>query len=153
MSARWSLRPPLPQHALRAQADGYRAIEFKAGGRLYLRTRNDNDFSVRYPGVVAGLAALPDDTIIDGEIVAFDQESRPSFNVLQNYGSSPRRVIFYLFDLMVLRGKDVISEPLERRQLLLQKQVLPRLKEPLRYAGVLDAALPDLVASVRAQGP
>jgi bifunctional non-homologous end joining protein LigD len=73
--------------------DGYRAIAFKSAGRLYLRSRNDNDFSVRYPEVGAGLAGLPDDTVIDGEIVAFDEQGRPSFNVLQNYGSSRRRPV------------------------------------------------------------
>jgi len=51
-----------------------------------LRSRNDNDFSVRYAGVTAALAKLPDDTIVDGEIVALDAAGKPSFNVLQNYG-------------------------------------------------------------------
>ena len=53
--------------------DGYRAIAFKAGGKIHLRSRNDKDFAVRYPAVVAGLAKLPNDTIIDGEVVAFDE--------------------------------------------------------------------------------
>lgn len=145
--------PNDPQRwAYELKLDGYRAVAFKSASRLYLRSRNDNDFSVRYPAVVAGLAGLPDDTVIDGEIVAFDDEGRPSFNVLQNYGSAPRPVVFYVFDVMVLQGKDLMSEPLEHRQALLQKKVLPKLKEPVRYAGTLDASLPDLVASVRAQG-
>jgi bifunctional non-homologous end joining protein LigD len=133
--------------------DGYRAIAFKSKGKVYLRSRNDNDFSVRYPAVVTGLAGLPDETVIDGEVVAFDEEGRPSFNVLQNYGSSVAApVVFYAFDVMVLRGKDVMSEPLEKRQQLLETMVLPKLKEPVRYAGALNAALPDLVASVKAHG-
>src|SRR4030095_4675485 len=68
--------------------DGYRAIAFKRNGAVHLRSRNDNDFNARYPGVVAGLARLPDKTVVDAEIVAFDQEGRPSFNTLQNYGSA-----------------------------------------------------------------
>jgi bifunctional non-homologous end joining protein LigD len=132
--------------------DGYRAIAYKSGGALYLRSRNDNDFSRRYPAVFKGLAGLPDDTVIDGEVVAFDEEGRPSFNALQNSGSSATPTIFYVFDVMVLGGKDVMREPLERRQELLQRMVLPKLKEPVRYAGSLDAALPDLIASVKAQG-
>ena len=132
--------------------DGYRAVAFKSKDKVYLRSRNDNDFSGRYPAVVAGLAGLPDETVIDGEIVAFDEEGRPSFNVLQNYGSSAAPVVFYAFDVMVLGGKDVMSEPLEKRQQLLQTRVLPKLKEPVRYAGALNAALPDLVASVKAHG-
>src|SRR5688572_5743265 len=70
--------------------DGYRAIAFKRNGTVHLRSRNDNDFNVRYPGVVKALANMPSDTVIDGEVVAFDQEGRPSFNALQNYyGSAP----------------------------------------------------------------
>jgi bifunctional non-homologous end joining protein LigD len=132
--------------------DGYRAIAFKSNGKVHLRSRNDNDFSVRYPGVVAGLAGLPDETVVDGEVVAFDGDGRPSFNVLQNYGSSSAPVVFYGFDVMVLRGRDVMSEPLEDRQHLLETMVLPTLSEPVRYAGPLHAALSDLVASVKAHG-
>ena len=50
--------------------DGYRAIAFKRSGSVHLRSRNDNGFSGRYPGVVAALAKLPDNTVIDGEVVA-----------------------------------------------------------------------------------
>ena len=64
--------------------DGYRAIAFKTGGRVQLRSRNDNDFSGRYAGVVKGLAKLPNETVIDGEVIALDDEGRPSFNILQN---------------------------------------------------------------------
>src|SRR5882757_9100851 len=42
--------------------DGYRAIAFKTRGKLHLRSRNDNDFSLRYANVVKGLAKLPDET-------------------------------------------------------------------------------------------
>jgi bifunctional non-homologous end joining protein LigD len=53
---------------------------------------------------------------------------------------------------MMLAGRSVISEPLEARMALLEKKVLPKLKEPVRHLGALDAKLPDLVASVKAQG-
>jgi bifunctional non-homologous end joining protein LigD len=132
--------------------DGYRAIGFKTAGKLHLRSRNNKDFALRYPSVAAGLAKLPDETVIDGEVVAFDEEGRPSFNALQNYGSAPAPVVFYVFDVMVLAGKDVLSEPLESRRKLLETTVLPKLKEPVRYTGSLDARLSDLIASVKAQG-
>jgi bifunctional non-homologous end joining protein LigD len=66
----------LPDDAARwayeLKLDGYRAIAFKAGKKIHLRSRNDNDFSLRYPAVVKGLAKLPDETVIDGEIIALD---------------------------------------------------------------------------------
>jgi bifunctional non-homologous end joining protein LigD len=132
--------------------DGYRAIAFKSGGKLHLRSRNDKDFAVRYPAVVKALAKLPDDTVIDGEVVAFDEEGRPSFNALQNFGSSPAPVVYYVFDVMLLSGVDVRRQPLSARRVLLEKKVLPKLKEPIRYAEPLDASLPDLIRSVKETG-
>lgn len=132
--------------------DGYRAIAFKTGGRVHLRSRNDNDFSVRYPAVVKGLAELPDETVIDGEVVAFDQDGRPSFNALQSYGSSKAPVVYFVFDLMVLAGQEVMNRPLSARRTLLEQKVWPRLLEPVRYAAPLEAELPVLIESVKTQG-
>src|SRR5688572_13245068 len=68
--------------------DGYRAIAFKTAGKVYLRSRNNNDFAGRYPALVKALQGMPDETVIDGEVVALDKEGKPSFNLLQNAGSS-----------------------------------------------------------------
>jgi ATP-dependent DNA ligase len=82
----------------------------------------------------------------------FDDDGRPSFNALQNYGSAAAPVIYYVFDVMVLAGRDVMREALEKRRELLEQKVLPKLVEPVRYASSLDAALPVLVQSVKEQG-
>ena len=134
------------------KVDGYRAVAYKKDGKLYLRSRNDNDFAVRYASIVRALAPLPNETVIDGEVVAFDESGRPSFNMLQNYASSDVQLAFFVFDLMVLAGRDLTQEPLETRLELLQQKVLPKLAEPIRYLGVLDASLPDLIRSVKASG-
>jgi ATP-dependent DNA ligase len=81
-----------------------------------------------------------------------DEDGRPSFNILQNYGSSKAPVLYFVFDVMVLAGRDVMREPLEMRRELLEKKILPRLGEPVRYAAPLDASLPVLIESVQAQG-
>jgi len=133
--------------------DGYRAIAFKTGGQARLRSRNDNDLARRYPALATALQPLSDETVVDGEIVALDEAGRPSFNALQNYRSAAGApVIYYLFDVMVLGGRDLKGEPLSVRSGLLEKRVLPKLADPIRVSPVLNAALPDLVASVRAQG-
>ena len=132
--------------------DGYRAIAFKSGGRVQLRSRNDKEFGGKYPAIVKALAAMPDETVIDGEVVALDPAGRPSFNALQNYGSSATPLFYYVFDVLILAGEDVTSEQLVRRRELLQTRVLSKLDEPIRESPILDASLPDLIRSVKAQG-
>jgi ATP-dependent DNA ligase len=98
------------------------------------------------------LASLPDNTAVDGEIVALDETGKPSFNALQNYGNSKADLVFYIFDVMVLGGKDVMFEPLAKRRDLLEEKVLTKLAEPIRYSPALEASLADLIHSVKAQG-
>src|SRR5213593_1327321 len=86
--------PDSPQWLYELKLDGYRAIAFRRDGVVHLRSRNDNDFSARYPGGGKGLAEMPNNTVIDGEDIAFDDDGRPSFNALQNYGSAPAPVIY-----------------------------------------------------------
>jgi DNA ligase D-like protein (predicted ligase) len=131
--------------------DGYRAVAFKTGGKIRLRSRNDNDFAARYPSVVRGLANMPDESVIDGEIVAFDDDGRPSFNALQNL-SPAAAIVYYVFDVMMVDGHDVTTETLEKRRTLLERKVLPHLAEPVRYTGELNAGLRDLIHSVKTQG-
>src|SRR5580700_166746 len=102
--------------AYELKLDGYRALAIKTGGKVHLRSRNDNDFNVRYPGIVKALATMPDETAIDGEVVALDANGRPSFNTLQNYGSSGAPLHFFIFDLLILKGKDVMNEPRTNRR-------------------------------------
>src|SRR6185503_4972251 len=137
--------------AYELKLDGYRAIAFKSGGKVRLRSRNDNDFTNRYPSVIRGLAKLPDETVIDGELVALDGDGRPSFNALQNHSVSTP-VLFYVFDVMVLSGRDLRNEALEIRRRALEDKIIPTLAEPVRYASEINATLRDLVHSVKAQG-
>jgi bifunctional non-homologous end joining protein LigD len=115
--------------------DGYRALAMKRGGKIRPRSRNDNDFNLRYPGIVEALADMPDETVIDGEIVALDEGGRPSFISLQNYGSTGARLRFFIFDVLILNGKDVMGDPLMKRRELIEEHVLPMLADPIRFPG------------------
>jgi bifunctional non-homologous end joining protein LigD len=101
--------PEGPDWQYERKLDGYRALAIKSVGRVQLRSRNDNDFSTRYSGIVKALASMPDETVVDGEVVALDESGKPSFNALQNYGSGGATLNFYLFDVLVLKGQDVIA--------------------------------------------
>jgi hypothetical protein len=53
--------------------DRYRALAINSAGKLQLRSRNDNDFAVRYPAIAWAFRFLPDETVIDGEVVALGE--------------------------------------------------------------------------------
>jgi DNA ligase D-like protein (predicted ligase) len=146
-----NLPDDLTRWSYQLKLDGYRAIAFKTGGSVHLRSRNDNDFTHRYPAVVHGLSKMPNETVLDGEVVALDDDGRPSFNALQNFtpGTS---IVYYVFDVLVLDGRDVMGNTLEERQALLERKVLPSLAEPVRYTGELNAGVRDLIHSVKTQG-
>jgi len=144
--------PEAPDWLYELKLDGYRALAIKTAGKPLLRSRNDNDFSVRYPSIAKALAPLPDETVIDGELVALDESGRPSFSSLQNFGSPGTPIVYYAFDVLVLAGEDVRSQPLQKRRELLESRILPTLSEPIRYSPELDACLPVLIKSVREQG-
>jgi len=132
--------------------DGYRAIAFKTGNRVHLRSRNGKDFAQRYPALISALEPLPDETVADGEIVALDSSGRPSFNLLQNYAAREYTLAFYLFDLLILAGVDFRNETLETRRTLLRTRVMPRLTEPIRFSETIQASAAGLIRAVREQG-
>ena len=125
----------LPQGAdwLYEMLDGYRALAIKSGGKVQLRSRNDNDFTERYSSIAAALCTVPDETILDGELIALDEEGRPSFHRLQNYVSSKAALVFFIFDVLILRGRNVMREPLSERRALSGKArpSRPRGADPL----------------------
>jgi len=90
--------------------------------------------------------------VIDGEIVAYGSDGRPSFNVLQNHRGAGTELHFYAFDLLTLRGEGLTQEPLERRREILRAEVMPLLPGSIRYSETLEATPAELIEAVREQG-
>ena len=113
--------------------DGYRAIGAKREGKVQLYSRNNLDFREKFAEITEALAELPDDTVIDGEIVVVDSDGRPHFERLQNWAKEREGELrFYAFDLLWFKGHDVREAPLlERKQLL--RDALPK-NSALRYS-------------------
>lgn len=111
--------------------DGYRAIVSRDGGRIRARSRRGLDLLGRFPEV-AGLP-LPEGVVLDGEVIAFDEEGRPSFSLLQT--GAPTNLI--VFDVLY-RGGDLTSLPYEERREVLESLGLPPpivVPEPTRGSG------------------
>jgi DNA ligase D-like protein (predicted ligase) len=143
--------PEGPNWAYEVKLDGYRALGIKSNGRVQLRSKNNKDFSRKYMPVAAALAGLPDETVVDGEIVALES-GRPSFSSLQNYRSPNMPIIYYIFDVLVVSGRDVTAERLVKRRDLLRSRILPKLEHPVHECAQFNASLSDVIDAVRAQG-
>lgn len=109
--------------------DGVRALAYLRPGRLRLESRNLNEITDAYPEVRGILLDLGmREAVLDGEIVAFDAEGKPSFERLQSrmHVTSPSAikrlsksspVVYAIFDLLYLDGRSLLGLPYsERRQ-------------------------------------
>jgi bifunctional non-homologous end joining protein LigD len=111
--------------------DGVRALAYSRPGELRLESRNLNDITDSYPEIARLNRALSShEAILDGELVAFDERGRPSFQALQQRmhvasraqakrlaASTP--VTYVIFDLLWLDGHSLMALPyIQRRELL-----------------------------------
>ena len=144
--------PSGPEWSYELKLDGYRGLAIKTGGRRKLLSRNGKDLSTRFPEITRVLQPLPDDTMIDGEIVALDAEGRPSFSLLQNSRGRGHTIAFYAFDLLFLAGEDVKGLPLEARRQILRSKLMPRLGEPIRLSESFDVPADQLIRVIRESG-
>jgi len=103
------------------KVDGYRCLVGKDHSAVKLWSRRGNLFNQDFPGLARACAALPADTLVDGEVIALDQQGRISFNLLQHRRSQASAIRFYAFDLLVYKGHSTINLGIsERHDLLAQ---------------------------------
>jgi bifunctional non-homologous end joining protein LigD len=113
--------------------DGVRAITYWRPGRMRIESRNRNDVSSRYPELRAlGRQLGAREAVLDGEIVAFDEQGKPSFGRLQrrmhlSSESAIRRLsgeapaTYVIFDLLYLEGHLTVGLSYRDRRKLLQQ--------------------------------
>ncbi len=93
--------------------DGYRClagIDFR-GATLW--SRRANIFTDQFPGIARACERLPAGTLLDGEIVALDENGRISFKLLQHHRSKAQALLFYAFDVLACRGRSLLKVRLE----------------------------------------
>jgi DNA ligase D-like protein (predicted ligase) len=132
--------------------DGYRALVMKKRGVVTVFSRRGNILNGCFPSIAAAFSFLPDNTIIDGEVVVLDQKGIPSFSDLQNSRFTSESLYFYVFDLIAYRGKDLRKLPLVERRSLLEGSVLKGMRDPIRLSAVFNASPKKLVAAAKKTG-
>jgi bifunctional non-homologous end joining protein LigD len=136
--------------------DGVRILAVRDDDQVNLFGRNGSNITHRYPEVKLALSKLPFDRfVLDGEIVALDNEGRPSFQLLQRrmHAEDPKQiarlsfampVVCWAFDLLAFGGYDLRPLPLERRKHILAQLI--RGEGPVRYSDHVIARGRDFFA-------
>jgi bifunctional non-homologous end joining protein LigD len=146
--------PPSDDWLYELKFDGIRAIAVKIDNKVSLVSRNGNDLGARFPEIVVAVKnLLVAECVIDGEVVALDEKGRSSFQLLQarEMEGTKSPIYFYVFDLLQLEGKSLISLPLEQRKRLLE-QLCAEAGEPIRFSGKIGGEAQALLAEVKRRG-
>jgi bifunctional non-homologous end joining protein LigD len=104
--------------------DGYRAVAETGGKDLRLYSRNGLSFLQAYPNVAKELRRMRKQLVLDGEVVALNDQDRPDFQLLQHAAQEPStHVVYYVFDLLSVGGKDITHLPLLERKARLRREL------------------------------
>jgi bifunctional non-homologous end joining protein LigD len=137
-----------PGWVFEIKLDGYRAVAVKSNHSVNLFSRRHKSFNHQYPYLVEALSELPEDTVVDGEVVALDESGRPNFNLLQSYRSQALHIHYFIFDLLVCNNRDLTKLPLsERRELM--KSLLKLRSHRVRVSEQFEVSANDMLAAVR----
>jgi bifunctional non-homologous end joining protein LigD len=117
--------------------DGYRFMCYLLRREVRLITRGGHDWTSRFAEIADAIRRVPvDEAILDGELIGFDVQGRPTFNAMQNSlrAGGSRRLQLHLFDLPYCDGYDLRQSPLIERKTLLQKLVGSAAQPALHYS-------------------
>jgi bifunctional non-homologous end joining protein LigD len=117
-----------PDWIFEAKLDGYRAIAvIDPTGKARLWSRNRLPLEPKFPTIGDAVNQLKlRSTILDGEIVALDEQGVPRFQLLQQWQKRPTApVVFFLFDLLWTDGRDLTGKIVVQRHARLERIITP----------------------------
>jgi len=142
--------PEGPEWTYELKLDGYRVEAVRTQKEVTLYSRRRNILNKKFPYIAAALKGLPEDTIIDGELVALGNDGRPDFNMLQNFRSAEEKIIYYVFDILVHKNRDLTMLPLSQRREILRTVVKPA--KHVALSEVSDQTATEMLKFVRSHG-
>ncbi len=108
-----------PDYIYEIKWDGYRAVANINNNKVDLYSRNQKDFGRKFESVIQELEKVDDTVILDGEIIAYDENGQPGFQSLQKSMETGARLEYIIFDILHLNGRDLRSErQIERKEVL-----------------------------------
>src|SRR6185503_13390312 len=106
--------------------DGYRVVSYLNKGKVEMRSRNNLSFNEKFKVIEDALMQWDVRAVIDGEIVALDEEGHANFQQLQNVlkHRENAHLVYYVFDILWYEGRDLTRLTLlERKEIL--KSIFP----------------------------
>jgi bifunctional non-homologous end joining protein LigD len=125
--------------------DGYRCLAGRDSTEVTLWSRRGNLFTNQFSEIARACERLPPSTLVDGEIVALDGSGKVSFNLLQHHRSKAQALFFYVFDVLIYRGRSVQTVPLYFRRELLRRIFDDIKAAPIGLSENIEAAPTDMI--------
>jgi DNA ligase D-like protein (predicted ligase) len=141
--------PTGPNWTYEIKLDGYRLEAVKSKGKVTVYSRRHNVLNEKFGYIADALGDLPDETVLDGELVATDEHGRSDFNLLQNFRSAQLKIHYYAFDVLIHKGKRLTDRPLAERRKILTK-ILP--ENDHISLSVADTSADNMLKFVKAHG-
>src|ERR1700719_2884882 len=117
-----------PDWIFEIKLDGYRAITVSdAAGKPHLWSRNGLPLEQKFPAISKAVSRLKlPSTVLDGEIVAVDENGIPRFQLLQRFQKQPTApTLYYAFDVLWYNGDDLTGNPILDRRSVLERVLKP----------------------------
>lgn len=131
--------------------DGYRAVSFMREGNVELKSRNDKSFKEKFYPVYDSLKKWNVNAIVDGEIVVLNEQGISDFGSLQNWRSeADGNLMYYVFDILWLNGKDLRNLPLVKRRAIL-KSIVPAI-DNIRLSEAFDVPGTEFFQNAKQMG-
>ena len=152
-----------PDWLFEVKWDGYRVEAVVRGDSVRLWTRRRQDAATYFPDLGAASGWIQArEAIVDGEVVALDEQGRPRFSLLQDHTGirtgrssggkrrgTPAQIVYEAFDLLYLDGRSLLDVPLDERKRLLHDRLRPH--PMVRYAGHVETDGIAFFEAARAQ--
>src|SRR4051794_2166562 len=132
--------------------DGYRAVSYLNNGTVEIRSRNNKSFNEKFYPVFEALENWKINAVVDGEIIVVNEQGWSDFSDLQTWRSeADGLLVYYLFDILWLDGRNLMDLPLtERRRLL--ASVIPHDNHVIQLSENFDAKGTELFELAQKHG-
>jgi bifunctional non-homologous end joining protein LigD len=125
-----------PDWIFEIKLDGYRAITvFDAAGKPHLLSRNGLVLETKFPAIANAVSKLKlRSTVLDGEVVAVDENGIPRFQLLQRFQNQPTApTLYYVFDVLWYEGDDLTGKTILERRSILERIAIHSVRDQITF--------------------